>query len=102
MSKTKKLPEGFRRALWSYNVNKIDIKKDKEVIITQVLNYATWKDIKRLFLIYPEEDIKEVLRHPRRGVWFEKVLNFWVKMFNMKLKKEIYEKAIFKLQPPCE
>lgn len=49
-------------------------------------------------MIYPEEDTKKVIKHPRRGVWFEKVLNFWVKMFNIKLKKEVYEKAIFRLE----
>jgi len=29
-------------------------------------------------------------------LWFRKVLNFWTKIFNIKLKKEIFEKAIFR------
>jgi len=98
MKKVKKLPKNFKRSLWFCDIKKIDIEKDREEIITQVLNYGTWDDIKALFMIYPEEDTKKVIKHPRRGVWFEKVLNFWVKMFNIKLKKEVYEKAIFRLE----
>jgi len=97
MKKSKKLPESFQRALWSYHINKIDLRKDKKEVITQVLNYGDWKDIKKLFRLYSEEDIKEVIRNPKRGVWFEKVLNFWCKMFKIKLKKEIYQNAIFRL-----
>jgi len=99
MSKAENLAKSFQRILWSYDINKIDIEKNKEVIITQVLNYGTWNDVKKLFLIYSEEDIKKVVSHPRRGVWFEKVLNFWIKILGIKLKKEIYEKAILKLAP---
>jgi len=95
----KKLPENFQRILWSYDINKINLRKDKKEIITQVLNYGDWQDIKELFRLYSEEEIKEILRNPRRGVWFEKVLNFWCKMFNIKLKKEIYQNAIFRINP---
>ena len=91
----KKIPKQFQRVLWSYNVNKMDLEEDKKEIITQVLNYGTWKDIKLLYKLYPEKDIKEVVKNPRRGVWFEKVLNFWTLMFNIRLKKDVWKKAIF-------
>lgn len=95
--KIKKVPRRFQRALWSYNISKMDLKKDKKEIITQVLNYGDWEDLKLLFKLYPEKDIKKVVKNPRRGVWFEKVLNFWTTIFNIKLKKKVFERAIFKL-----
>lgn len=94
--KIKKVPKQFQRALWSYNINKMDLKKDKKEIITQVLNYGTWEDLKLLFKLYSEREIKEIIKNPRRGVWFKKVLNFWTTIFDIKLKKNIWQKAIFR------
>jgi hypothetical protein len=74
----------------------MDLEKDKKEIITQVLNYGTWEDLKWLFKVYSEKEIKEVIKNPRRGVWFRKVLNFWTKIFNIKLKKDVFERAIFR------
>jgi len=96
VKKIKKVPKQFQRALWSYNINKMDLQEDKKEIITQVLNYGTWEDLKLLYKIYDEKDIKEVVKNPRRGVWFKKVLNFWTNIFNIKLKKEVFKKAIFR------
>ena len=95
-NKIKKVPKQFQRILWSYDINKMDLEGDKKEIITQVLNYGTWEDLKLLYKLYSEEEIKEVVKNPRRGVWFKKVLNFWTTIFNIQLKKEIWDKAIFR------
>lgn len=63
-----KVPSSFQRLFWSVNVKSLDLKKDKEYIITQILNYGTEKELKWLIRIYPEEEIKKVIRNPRRGV----------------------------------
>ena len=99
MKEAKKLPRSFQKALWSYDIKKIDVRKDKKEVITQILNYGDWQDIKTIFKLYSEEEIKKVIRNPRRGVWFEKVLNFWCSMLNISLKKEIYQNAIFRINP---
>jgi len=95
-NKIKKVPKQFQRVLWSYDISKMDLEEDKKEIITQVLNYGTWKDLKLLYKLYPEKEIKEVIKNPRRGVWFKKVLNFWTTIFKIKLKKKVFEKAIFR------
>ena len=95
-NKIKKVPKQFQRVLWSYDINKMDLGEDKKEIITQVLNYGTWEDLKLLYKLYSEKEIKEVVKNPRRGVWFKKVLNFWTTIFNIQLKKEIWDKAIFR------
>ncbi len=91
-----KIPSKMKWLFWSYDIKSFDLEIDKDYIISQVLNYGTWEDLKLLYEIYPTKDIKEVVKNPQRGIWFEKVLNFWTLMFNIKLKKEVWEKAIFR------
>ena len=89
----KKIPKRMKWLFWSYDIESLDLKRDKEYIITQVLNYGTWEDLKWLFRIYSKEEIKKVVQNPSRGLWFKNVLNFWLKIFNVKIKKENFEKA---------
>jgi len=93
----KKIPENVAPCLWSYDIDNIDLKKDKEIIITQVLNYGDADRIKWLYSVYTQEDIKKVVLDPRRGRWFEKVLNFWEVILKIKVPEEKKERAIFKL-----
>ena len=90
-----KIPQKMKWLFWSYDIKSLDLKEDKDYIIPQVLNYGTWEDLKWLYKVYSEKDIKKVVKDPRRGVWFEKVLNFWTTIFNIRLKKEVWKKAIF-------
>jgi len=97
--KIKKVPRQFQRALWSYDIDKMNLKEDKREIITQVLNYGNWEDLKLLYKLYSEKEIKNVIKNPRRGVWFEKVLNFWTTIFEIKLPKKVWDKAIMNIYP---
>lgn len=99
MNKTKKIPKSLQSVLWSYNLNAMDLEEDKEAIITQVLNYGSWEEIKWLYSVYPEGDIKLVVTHPKRGLWFERVLNFWEKMFDIHIPKKIRHQSIFNMRP---
>lgn len=93
----RKLPSHITRCLWSYDISSIDIKKDKELIITQVLNYGDWDGLKWLYENYDESEIREIVVHPGRGIWFKQVINFWCLMLKVKLPKSVREKAIFNL-----
>lgn len=92
-----KIPKKMKWLFWSYNINSLDLKKDKDYIITQTLNYGTWDDVKWLFRVYSEREIVKIIKNPSRGLWFEEVLNFWLKIFDIKLKKNIYQKALVSL-----
>jgi len=96
MSNKYKILRKLQNVLWSYNVKDLDLRGDKEYIITQVLNYGDWEDLKLLYKLYPEKEIKKIIKNPSRGLWFRKVLNFWTTIFDIKLKKEVREKAIFR------
>jgi len=92
-----KIPKKMKWLFWSYDISSLDLKKDKDYIIPQTLNYGTWEDVQWLFRVYSEEEIVKIIENPNRGLWFEKVLNFWLKMFDIKLKKNIYQKALINL-----
>ena len=89
-----KIPKKMKWLFWSYNIDSLDLRKDKDYIIVQTLNYGTWEDVKWLFRVYSEKEVIKVIKTPSRGLWFEKVLNFWLKIFDIKLKKNIYQKAL--------
>jgi len=98
MSKIK-IPPRMRWLFWSYDIKSLDLERDKDYIITQVLNYGTWDEVKWLFKIYSESEIKKVVKNPSRGVWFEKVLNFWATIFNIHFNKNVWQKAVFNINP---
>lgn len=102
MNKPKRIPKFLQSVLWSYNLNEMDLEEDKEIIIRQVLNYGSWEDIKWLYSVYREKEIKEIVSHPKKGLWFEKVLNFWEKMFDIHIPKKIRHQSIFDIRPHFE
>lgn len=63
--------------LWSYDLNKLDIEKDKKRIITNALNYGTKEATDWVFSVFKKEEIKEVVEHPLPGEWSKKSINFW-------------------------
>lgn len=81
-----KIPSRMKWLFWSYDIKSLDIKDDKDYIVAQVLNYGTWEDLKWLYSVYAEKEIEDVVKNPRRGVWFEKVLNFWALMLDIRFK----------------
>lgn len=99
MKNKRMIPKFVEPCLWSYDIEKLDIDGGKELIITQVLNYGDERRIKWLYSVYTEEDIKEVVKNPGRGLWFEKVLNFWEKMLDIRIPKKVRKKAIFNISP---
>ena len=95
------LPKFLIPFLPSYDISKMELHDpyDKKLIIEAILNQGTMKEIKWLFKTYTLQEIKNVLRNPSRGCWDARVLNYWTKIFEIKLPKIIYEVAIFSLQP---
>lgn len=99
MKRKIRLPQSISSILWSYDITSLDIEQDKEIIITQVLNYGTLKEVKWLLKIYGEDEIKKLVSHPKRGRWWRKVLNFWVTVLDIKMAKRVFENAVIKVNP---
>lgn len=86
------VPQFLKPFLWSYDTKKLDAKRDKVRIITNILNYGTEKATNWLFKTYDKKVIIDVLKNPKPGEWDEKSLNFWSCVFKIKsgkLKKRV-------------
>jgi len=92
------LPKLLQSALWSYDLKKMDKEKHKKTIITQVLNHGTWEQVSWVRDNYSTADIKEAIKKPSRGVWQKDALNYWIKILDVKVPREKFDRAIFSLK----
>jgi hypothetical protein len=60
-NRNKTLPVDLRPLLWSYNLDEIDLEKDKKTIIINVINYGRLKHWQWLKRTYGTERVREVL-----------------------------------------
>jgi hypothetical protein len=78
------IPQFIEPFLWSYDVSKLDLEKDKKRIITNVLNYGTKEATDWLFSEFDVKDIREAIKHPFSGEWDKKSINFWSLILGIK------------------
>lgn len=78
------IPKFIQPFLWSYDINTLDIARDKRRIITQVLNFGTKKATDWLFETYTKEDMRDCLVNPLPGEWNKKSIAFWSFIMNVK------------------
>ena len=78
-----RIPSYIASFLWSYDVAKLDLKKDKKRIVTNVLNLGTKKASQWVLNTYSKREIQAVLRQPLPGEWNDKSLNVWSWLFNI-------------------
>lgn len=88
-TKEKTVPKTLQPFLWSYDIKKIDLGRDKRRIITNILNFGTTEAVKELFKIYEKKEIAETVANPMSGEWNDKSLNFWSLILNVKPKKSL-------------
>lgn len=93
------LPKFLQPCFPSYDLKSLDIRKNKKLIITQVLNFGTEKDLKWLSKNYSKKDLKQVIVKPDRGVWLKDVLLYWQKILNLKIPKKDFQEAILDINP---
>ena len=56
-----RLPDTFRRILWSYNFDRIDAAKHRKTIIVQAINYGTLDQWHWLAQRYGRSGVRDVL-----------------------------------------
>ena len=71
------VPQSMRPFLWSYDMTRIDMVKDKKRIITNILNLGTKEATDWLFSAFDKKDICEAVLNPLPGEWSKKSLHFW-------------------------
>lgn len=93
------IPNFLQTYFASYELSSLDIKRDKDLIITEILNKGDEKAVRWLGGNYTAKDIKSVVSKPTRGMWLESTLNYWLKILSINLPPEIKKKAIINLNP---
>lgn len=76
-----------------------DNPRDRDLIITQVLNHGDMRQLEWLAETYSQKEIEDVVRVPWRGMWFKRILDYWLKIFQIKIPPETYQKAILNINP---
>ena len=71
------IPASVKTVLWSYNSSKIDLKKDKKTIISQVLNMGSEEAISWLFNTYGKKEITRIASTIPVPSWDKKSLALW-------------------------
>ena len=78
------IPKYVKPYLWSYDTKKLDLRKNKERIITNILNLGSKKATDWLFEKYQTKEIKKIVAEPLPGEWNKKSLNYWSLMLKTK------------------
>lgn len=88
------IPKSLQSVLWSGNVEKMDLKRDKGYIIHQVLIYGDINDFRWLFEAYSKKDvIQTFLTVPYKSYSPERfhfVSNFLLGLKNYQFNERLY------------
>ena len=86
--KNRFLPKFLRPFLWSYDLSQMDLKKDKKIIIKNILDYGDKQATDWLKKVYSSKEIKEVIRQTYASEWSRKSINFWSLIYEVKPKRK--------------
>ena len=81
--KRQAIPKQIRPFLWSYDIDAMDLEKDKMRILTNVLNFGTSSATRWIFSHYDRKNIVNAVKYPLPGEWNRKSLNFWSLMLDV-------------------
>jgi hypothetical protein len=76
-----KIPNFLRPFLWSYDLKKLDLEKNKEKIIFNILNFGNKKATDWLFKVYPKKEIIQTFKKIKPRLWQRRSYNFWKIIF---------------------
>lgn len=91
------VPKFLESSLASYNVTKLDKVKDKDIIITEILNKGDENAMVWITNNYSRGDIKQVISSPIKGLWFGKTLKYWLNIFDIKLDEKTFKNSVLNL-----
>ncbi len=85
--KREELPVFLRPFLWSYDLNKMDKEKHKNIIIKNILDYGTKEATDWLRENYTKKEIKEAIKKSIRVDWSKKSINLWSLIYEVEPKE---------------
>lgn len=95
----KKIPGSFQGILWSKKIGKLDLEKDKNYIVHQVLAYGSLEQIKQMSTVFPKREIIQIfVKSPRKNYSlpaFNFVKNYILGLKDKKISSRAYVKVLF-------
>ena len=94
-----KISKGLQPLLWSKNVAKLDLRRDQNYNIHQVLSYGDLKHLRWLFNVYKISAIRSVfIKSPQKI--YQRAIFYFVKnsvlgLKNKNLEEKYYVKSLF-------
>ena len=82
-------PQSVKAVLWSYDLNAIEVQKDKKIIISQILNFGSEEAIKWMFKQYSFEVVEQVANTIPLFQWNKKSLSLWRLVLSINPKSRI-------------
>lgn len=79
------LPQSVKSVLWSYDTDKIEVDKDKRLVISQVLNYGSKEATDWAIIHYGKNEMRKTALSIPLGRWNKKSLAFWSLILNFKI-----------------
>ena len=89
------IPRELQGILWSRDVSNLDLEKDKNYIIHQVLMYGTLKQIEWLKSVYSKEEIEKEFAEKPRKLYTKSGFNF-IKNYILGISKQLEQSLYVK------
>ncbi len=86
--KARQLPSFLRPFLWSYDLEKMDKEKYKQIIIKNVLDFGTKQAIDWLRENYSKKEIRQVIKNSIKSDWSKKSISLWSLVYGVKPKNK--------------
>lgn len=95
----REIPKSLQGALWSANVSKLDLEKDRAYIVNQVLSYGTLDEIRWLMKAYGKDTVKQVFLDQPMKVYtkqcFALMKNVMFDLKQVNIPEEKYVQAFY-------
>lgn len=81
------IPRRFEPLFPEYEITKLNVGRDRIVVISRILDFGTISELKWLLKRYSREEIKSFLIKDGGRLLSPRSLNFWTMFFNVEYKK---------------
>ena len=82
-----KVPKKFHRFFWEIHAEKLDTDESAIYIMKRILDHGTLEAVQWLCKTYGNDKIKELVSGPRRRGLSKKTINFWHKIYKIRLEE---------------
>jgi len=87
-STSPQIPDGLKPYFQEYDLKRLDMTRDANLIIQRVLEFGTWDEIRWLFETYRSKRIRSFLRERGERMLKPVTFNYWRKLLGIRRWKK--------------